>query len=325
MYSLKKKNFTFIIFFICLNLFACSILIFASQQKQLNELSNGLYTSHCAVFNDNEPQKYMEDLNEKIELRIFIECNSIFRFFIQKNGDWKPPMQSGRFFSSYEKGKKAVIGKEMVEYVKKNNGTDYITFQDENYEVIGIMGASFASRADYLVLLQSEKIPIVNGAKIVVDSNQKSTVDKIIKYINKKHQAISLIKTETKGLYRGSNAAFFYYLLVIDSFLLIICSMFVYLGYWYEKQKASMYVKFILGIPQNIMIAEYLKEISLNIFIASFIGNSAVLLQRNLSTHIIKQILIMDTGLLISACIFSLIFTIKASIHNKLWKRGIAK
>ncbi|WP_129600110.1 hypothetical protein [Anaerophilus nitritogenes] len=258
-------------------------------------------------------------------LRVFIECNNVFRFFIQKNENWKPPMQSGRFFLSYEKGKKAVIGKEMVKYVKENNGIKHITFQDENYEVIGIMGASFASQADYLVLLQSEKIPMMNEAKIVVDSDRKSIVDQIIKHIRKNHKTISYIKSETKGLSRTSNATFFYHLLVMDSCLLIICSIFVYLRYWYEKEKATMYVKFIFGVPQNIMIAEYIKEISLNILTASFIGNSIVLLKGYNSIHIIKQIVIVDMGLLISSCIFLLFFIIKASIHNKLWKRGIAK
>ncbi|MCY6957270.1 hypothetical protein [Clostridium brassicae] len=320
MYYLKKKNIIFIVFFICLNLFAFSFLVYTVHQKQLSELSNGLYTRNYVVFNDNEPQKYIENLNNNNECRVFIEYNDVFRFFAQKNEKWKPPMQKGSFFSENIKGRKAVVGKEMVKHIKKYNGKDYISFQEEDYEVIGVMGASFVSRADYLILLQGEKIPTTGRMKVIVDSNGKSTINKMVNDITKEYKKTSYVQGISKGLYKTANTTFFYRLLSIDSFLLIICSIFIYLRYWYEKEKVTMYVMFLLGIPRKTIIGENIKKISLNVLIASFIANIIFLLKDNISFHIIKEIVFVDIFFLISSCIFALIFMIKAPIDNVFGK-----
>lgn len=322
MYSLKKKDFIFIVFFICLHFFAFSFLVYTFHQKQLSELSNGLYTKNYVIFNDNEPQKYIENLNKNNNCRLFIEYDNIFRFFIQKNNNWKPPMQKGSFFCENKKGRVAVVGKEMANHIKRYNNIDYISFQGEDYEVIGIMGASFISKADYLILLQSEKIPTTNRMKIVIDGNSKFSINQMVNSITTKHKKISCIEGVSKGLYKTINTTFFYRLLSIDSFLLVFCSIFIYLRYWYEKEKNTMHVMFLLGIPINTIIGENIKKISLNILIASFIANIIFLFKSSISFYIIKEIVFIDVFFLISSCIFALIFMIKPHTNDVFRKLG---
>ncbi|SCW69424.1 hypothetical protein SAMN04487970_10302 [Paenibacillus tianmuensis] len=215
MFAPQKKDIIFILFFICLYSLCYCFLIYIEKQERFHVLSNELYTNHHAVFINNDNYDWLKSLRSKSSYRVFIEYNDTHRLLLEQSDDWSPPIITGRFFSKTDKSAKAVIGKEMTKYVKENNEKKYISFQGEDFEVIGVMGASFANSTDYLILLyKPNPFPITSGARIILDSNRKSTVTDITNTIIKMNPLVTLIESTQKGLSRTANIPFISRLLI---------------------------------------------------------------------------------------------------------------
>lgn len=167
----------------------------------------------------------------------FFEVNNSFRFLIQNHGEWKPPMLSGSFFSETDQELKAVIGKEMTNYLKKENGKNYILFQGDKYYVTGIIGQHYASSSDYLAILHNPNPQVPTDGRLILDGNSKSAVKRISKQILNLNPSITQIENTQRGLYRTGNLSYYYYLLWVEVYLIVFVGVFSFLRYWFEKNK----------------------------------------------------------------------------------------
>lgn len=270
----KQKRTIFISIFTLLIFFSFVLTIYNLKQKEINELSNQYYTSNHFRLIDKEPNlnKWREVLNSQYDYRIFIEYDNVFRHFIDFNTSWSPPMQSGEFFKENEQRNTAVIGKEMEDYVYHHNGKQYVDFDGTPYEVIGVTGASYASYSDYLILLYSRDILMVDDAKIVLDGPKKSMLNKIKNKILEEYASVETVDIENRGLTETVNSTLFGRIFNVGSVALIIFSSILYLYFWFVQEKQKLNISIVLGVKKINIIKEYTNIVLINISISILIA-----------------------------------------------------
>ncbi|WP_160037159.1 hypothetical protein [Paenibacillus sp. An7] len=269
MFTIRRKDIAFIFIFICLYSLCYCFLTYTGKQEKYHELSNELYTNHHAVLITKKDNSELIKQISKSNYRVFLEYNNSYRLLLENKGNWSPPIVSGSFFTKNDVENKAVVGKEMQKYIEEVKGKKYISFQGENYEVSGIMGASFASSIDYLILLNNPiKNQIDDNTKIIIDSDNKSIVTDITNSLIEKDPTISPIKSAQKGLSRTANIPFIYQLLIFEFYLLMLISIITFIRYWYEKEKKTIYVLFLLGIPKKRINIHLFLKILLNVVVS---------------------------------------------------------
>lgn len=307
MSSFKKKNIIFISMILILNMLLVLIFKYKDSQKYIQELSNQLYSTNSIEFIDSDFNKHIDLLKNEKNYRIFIEFDNTFRFFKSYNEDWSPPILSGKFFSSEMKGNNAVVGKDLIENIEKIDGLDVIRFNNEYYNVVGIMGESFQTRVDSLVLLNSDMFPRISDSKIVIDSDSK----KVIKRLSKRfllENDINLLEKEDIGLNKLVKSNFFSSFFVLMIILIVIFSVFVYTRYWFEKEIRFLEVLNIFGFRRKKIMIIYLKNILLNVFISGLLILFMSLLFKKL--FILKIIIVSFLFISLSIILSSLIYFI---------------
>lgn len=324
MIKIIKQNITFIAVFICLFSLCYSFFIYVSKQDRFHELSNELYTNHHAVLiNNDHNYEWMRTTLSESSYRVFVEFTDTYRLLLENRGDWSPPMLSGRFFSNSDTEPKAIIGKEMINNLIEHNQKKYISFQGEEYEVSGIMGASFASATDYLILLHKpNQSPEMKGLKIIIDSDNKATVDTITKDIVNRKPSVNLIESSQKGLSRTANIPFFYHLLKFEVYLLLFLSVTVFLRFWYEKERNLFYVLFLIGVSKRKINRLLFLKMFLNIIISGFLTICLFLIFNFQSINMLGNML-WTIVVFLSCASFILIIFLRLS--NIISNRGVVR
>lgn len=272
----NKKGVFFIVVFTLLFLFSFSVILYSHQQKKIDELSNQFYTKNHVAFLDSDPNKWIDLPVGELDYRIFIELNDTFRFFYQNNDTWSPPIEEGRFFLPGETGNKALIGKEMQDQIFKENGVEYIDFQGNMYEVLGIIGDSFQSHADYLILISSKEIPKTTNVKVIIDSDDSQSVKEITAYMIEEYENIKEIEQSNRGVTRSASSNIFSKFFIMNSILLVIFSVTFYLRYWYEIELDKITLLFLLGVPISKIIKDVIIDLLIKIIFAIIISNIIV-------------------------------------------------
>lgn len=265
-----KKGVFFVVVFGLLFLFTFCILLYSQQQKRIDELSNQFYTKNHAVFLDSDLNKW---LKIEADYRLFIEYNDTFRYFYQHNDDWSPPVEKGRFFQPGEEGNKALVGREVQDQIYVKKGKEYIDFQEVMYEVIGIIGDSFQSHVDYLILLSSPQVPKSPSAQIVVDSDSYKHVKKIKESMENKYESVVEIEQSNRGIIKSASSGLFGNFFIISSILLSLFTVTFYLRYWYELELNKINLHFLLGIPIIMTVKSLLIKVVIYICLAIITSN----------------------------------------------------
>lgn len=272
----NKRGVFFIVVFTLLFLFSYSVILYSQQQKKIDEISNQFYTKNHAKFLDSEPEKWINLSKEGESYRIFIELNDTFRFFYQNNDTWSPPIEKGRSFLPGETENKALVGREMQDHIFKKNDLDYIDFEGKLYEVVGIIGNSYQSPADYLILISSKEIPKTSNTKVILDSSKSQNVKKITSYMMKEYESLIELEQNNRGLIRSTSSNLFSKIFVTNSILLVIFCVTFYLRYWFEQKLGRMQLLFLLGAPISKIFKDGIKDLLINIFFAIMISNIIV-------------------------------------------------
>ena len=230
--SKNKKYVWMFMLFLAMNFFLLFYQNYAVIETRQMFISNRLYSTWSAVLTDIHIQ--LEEINEYLPEggRIFIEHtdDGNIRSFYQ-NGNWMPPMMSGKFFIPNTRTPQAVIGTG----VKSNLEDAYITVGDVRYEIVGVLGAGYPSPLDHLVLLNdiNNTLPV---ERIVIDTDHISD----IKSIDQSFKVQS--NNESQAIERFLNSNTFQQLVVINvsiiSLLLITIAGFLYVNF-YEKNFKS--------------------------------------------------------------------------------------
>lgn len=268
MVFISKKDMIFILFYAFLVLFSLLIIQYSKEQNQLSEMSNALYTKH-AVQVENVQENMIAEMAGKISgARLFVELDQTFRYFIQ--GDhWSPMMQAGSFFSSAQESNTAVVGKEMLHMIEKRDGKEWVFYGKEEYEVIGILGAPYASRSDYIILLRpADHIPLVRMQAVIIDGNTESLVQKAVKNVLTMSDAFVCADRSVKGIERLANTTYFYKLLVLNTVLILFCGSCSFLWFWYKEEKKWIDVLILMGLAKWLVRIQVLRKVILNIFLA---------------------------------------------------------
>ena len=255
-----KKNISLIGLFFCLQLFSLLINIYVIKVNNLDELSNGLYTKNSIIIQDSDVKKCINQCSNYTNSKLFIEYSDVYREYIPNNSKWQPIMKEGKFFTKDDNENEAVIGKGMINLIEQSGATQYITFNETKYKVIGIMGASFISKADYIVLLKSKNVERVK-------ENSKVVLDGLTRYQKKKlsKEGINFHKNENIGLNRTANSSFFNTVLIINTVLIVICGTCICVRLWYENKKKEFQVEFILGLPIKSTMNKNISKLITNI------------------------------------------------------------
>lgn len=272
MITAKKNDTVFIIIFTVLYLLSYFFLIYIEEQNKFYILSNNLYTKNHISFTSKEDYSELDKLLPMDSYRLFLEYNDTYKLMLKNKGNWKPPMISGNFFTETEKVNKAVVGKEMTEFINEYNGKQYISLLGEDFEVSGIIGESFPTPADYIVLLyRPNYTPLESGMKIVLDSDKKSILNNATKQI-RNSETLILLESSQKGLHRTANVPFVYTLIIFEFYILFIISIVVFLRYWYEKINKTIFTLYLLGISKCKIKRQIFAKVACNIIISAFIS-----------------------------------------------------
>lgn len=310
---LNKKNIMFISLILALNILLMLVFKYKYSQKYIQELSNQFYSTNSIEFFDSNINKHFDILKSKTNYRIFVELDDTFRFFKYNDKNWSPPILEGEFFSLNTTEKTAVVGKNLLDIIQNLNGSNVIKFNNEYYKVIGIMGESFPTKIDSLVLLTSDSPPQLNNAKIVIDSENKTLIKHLSNQL-KSNYNITLLEKEDLGLNKLVKSDFFSKLFVSITVLIVIFSICVYLRYWFEKQIAFLRVLNLLGFRRKKIICIFLINIFFNILISIIFTAIIILLSNKFFTF----------NMLILSSLFTSTITLSISIiYIFSWAKAI--
>lgn len=316
---LNKKNITFISLILILNILLMLIFKYKHSQTYIQELSNQFYSTNSIKFFDSNINKHIDILKNETNYRVFVELDDTFRFFKYNDKNWSPPMLNGNFFPLNTTEKTAVVGKNLVEKIQNLNGSDVIKFYDDYYKVIGIMGESFPTRIDSLVLLTSDSPPQLNNTKIVIDSDNKALIKKLSNKLTSDYN-VTLLEKEDLGLNKLVKSDFFSKLFVFITTLIVIFSIFVYLRYWFEKEIAFLRVLNLLGFRRKKITYIFFQNIFFNIFTSTIFTVITIFLSNNFFTF---NMLILSS--LFTSAVILLISIIYISSWNKTTRNSMRR
>ncbi|AWB44032.1 hypothetical protein DCC85_07255 [Paenibacillus sp. CAA11] len=271
MLTLRKKDITLFIVLTCLFSVYYIFQAYLHKQDEFNELSNELYTSHHEVIINKGNNPWLKDLDPSLNYRVFAEFDDNYRILLKNTEDWSPPMISGYFFGEKDQGLKAVVGKEMSQQVYERGKVSYISFHGEEYEVTGVMGASFASSIDYLVILSNPNFSLSkdDNPRIIIDSDSKNTVKEIVSRIMNNNPLVTHIESVQKGVARTSEVSFFNLLLYFEIYILLLFTTIAFIRYWYEIQRKEVYVLILLGISKRKILQQMFTKSLLIVLLSS--------------------------------------------------------
>lgn len=250
------------------------LVITISQYLKYNFLSNitnGLYSDNSIYFTVNKITAMDSVISEiyKDEV-LFGEINNEFKtiYFI---GNYKLPVKDGRFFNRQDFDNKKnyiVIGSKYNAGIKTINKKQYYTFNDVEFEVIGILGLDIPSPLDNMILFNYEYVKKYLDSKCMYvlssDSDKKSldiTTD------------ITVYNIPSTGINRVINSAWGINFVVIFIIGISVLSL-IMLGFQYIRIRLEMIKVFIINGFDGIYTAvKLIKEQCMYILIPYFLGS----------------------------------------------------
>lgn len=172
----KKQHIMFVLI-LATNLFMLFYLNYRSISQHQMLLANGLY-HNWAIQLLGEDWSSADILNEGG--RIFHEhtLNGNVRT-IEGIGTWTPPMMEGEFFSDEDTLPLAVVGAQIF-----SHGEDVFVIQGQEFTITGVMGETFPTILDYMVLMTGTDLDQVPVERIVVDGDERQIINRIMENVD---------------------------------------------------------------------------------------------------------------------------------------------
>ena len=182
----------FLLFLSFTTISVCIILIVSTMRKEsINSLSkNALYTGHQREFSIkySEDEKQWEQVIPKLcgkEYNNFAvyapleDSEKIVRGLYIKGKTDIPPMVRGKYFdesTSWSDKPYAVLGREFERDVYVRDGRRYYSYNNKEYEMLGIMGTKEDSRINYMVIIDFRSAVDIAGInkEYVLDTKKES-------------------------------------------------------------------------------------------------------------------------------------------------------
>lgn len=171
------------------------VVVSATRTERLNSLSrNGLYTGHQKPFSishsENEDQ-WMDVIPEisakQNEFSIYLPIKNpkvIIRGIYMNGNIYNVPMLSGNYFdasTSWTDSPRLVIGKDYEKDAYTKAGVRYYAYENEEYEVIGIMGTEEDSRINHMIMMDFKSAVRLAGinTEYVLDTVEQTEIDDV--------------------------------------------------------------------------------------------------------------------------------------------------
>lgn len=171
------------------------VVVSATRAERLHSISrNSLYTGHQKPFSisssENEDQwtdviPGLAAKHNDFSVYLPIKNPEVIIRGIYINGNvYSPPMLSGEYFdesTSWTDSPGLVIGKDYEKDVYIREGIRYYTYENEEYEVIGVMGTEEDSRINHMILMDFKSAVRLAGinTEYVLDTVKQTELDDV--------------------------------------------------------------------------------------------------------------------------------------------------
>lgn len=292
---IKKKGYIMLFMTLFLLSLSCMLITTNIYEKEQNEkISRGFYTENAQTVTISEVINE-KDFKDWFKSKEYEEC-IVYKTDFLKNIDCRGiafekslegfPLQSGRTFTAEESrsgAKIVMLGGSLLKEAVKRDGKQYFNIENQEYEVVGVIGRRNVSRLDHMVFMPIGTAMDLKGmeGKYVLDGNNvERAADSIFEKWSKSatlnfsgtafHQSITIQgETEENSVEKIQTAI---YLAVLFSFLLTVASCMLY---WIKYRRQRIEAMQILGCSRW----SVLKAVSLSyfsIFMAAFIAGIVV-------------------------------------------------
>lgn len=283
---MKKKtfeDFILLIFISTILILLTNGYILINEKLLLNQLNNNFYLFDSKTIHIAEPFNDFNGIKELIkdtEVTIYKEIQeNIIGVYSQNESD-TPPIISGKYFTQQDfmyKSNNAVIGKNYQKNLNISSIGDYCDIYQRNYEVIGIMGANYASPLDDFIFINllyfNETEKNQSGIYVITGKDKEQAINILLDH----YPNIEIInRTHTENVLFSSSPLKIFFLSIL--FITVIGSIFsISYIYWINKKKMFISLFCLLGIPkvktQRILCQKFFL-ISLYSFIICIIINT---------------------------------------------------
>ncbi|WP_181150887.1 ABC transporter permease [Paenibacillus sp. PCH8] len=262
------------IFHICLLYFFLSIMIvsisyYEVKKSEMDILGRSLYDENSIFFIPDESMLWdWRDINIGQQFTLFKELQTgsrNIRAIYFDNQTYVPQMVEGRFFRKedfYDKEKLAVVGKEIQRSeLKYKNGKLYYIYNNDEFEVIGTMGASHLTEIDKTILLSMNGLSSDENREtgiFVLSASDLSSVTKTkLLDADGVKVPIHLFERGEYGAQSYANSDIYNVILKIIVFVLVSFSSVIFTVSWIKKQRSEIRVLWILGYQPRYPLFRY--------------------------------------------------------------------
>ncbi|QOS81142.1 hypothetical protein JNUCC31_09955 [Paenibacillus sp. JNUCC31] len=259
----KKINrggvFHICLLYILLSIMIVSISYYEIKKSEMDTLGRGLYNENSIFFIPDESVLWnWRDINIGQQFTLFKELQTgsrNIRAIYFDNQTYVPPIVDGRFFRKedfYDNGRFAVVGKEIQRSeLKYKNGKLYYIYKNNEFEVIGTMGASHLTEIDKTIILSMNGLSGEENREsgiFVLNASDLSSITKSkMLDVGGIKVPVHLFERGEYGAQSYANSDIYNVILKIIVFILVTFSIIVFTVSWIKKQWSEIRVLWILG------------------------------------------------------------------------------
>lgn len=296
-------------------------LLYFEKQTNYDRLSNQLYYDNILLIYNGGNIDWT-DVEESEQYRVYVEVNSNCRILIKDTSKWMPPMLEG-YYPKEEMGAVAVTGKNADKMIYSDaKGNQWISFIGQEFRVIGVVGAEYATSCDDLIILfgaQFEETDLDNIVYIVDVKTQRGA-QKMEKSLIFEYPEIRIQHGSIRGTARLTKSSYFYRLLIFEVLFVIFFSIFI-LGKFRQKDYDMSYKIYqIYGLPLiSILIKGELEILAINI-ISLLVTSGVGYFGELLTISQLENVVWISIGIILLSAILEAIFfwqnVIKINVYN---------
>ena len=240
-------------------------LIYNNEISNLEQISRSFYNSNSMYFTISKTKVDYQSLYNKLPadtiLYSQLPSSSDIRSVIFKNKINYPQIIKGRFFCekdfSSSNSKLAVVGSKVG--TTKLNGRQYINFNGESYEVIGIIGYSMPTKLDKTVMLSMNYNLLTLNSRYVISGNDQQKNYNFLGNENLFGEVAVQDKKPTSILHiinTGMNQIVTSILFI----LVIVFNAFILSYFWLARKNDEITVKKMNGYKNRQILIDLYKE-----------------------------------------------------------------
>lgn len=274
----KQNDIYCLLTYVILPFVLMTLIHHISLTDALTKMDDGLFGSYnsCIYFENERTDSSLRylwennDILKKIDYSVMQEqqINDIKIRTLYFNHKYVTiPMEKGRFFRAhdFQKGNNVVvIGKNYVEKIKRKDGKDIITFNETDYEVLGIMGYEQDSVFDNYIYVNMFSDYIMDSNLYKIDclsgSEMDTIIDSYLDYLNDNGynvKSISVAYSYSASITEQMQVSKWFVRLLFCTFL---CMMIISIQ-WIKTKKRNLLIKKLYGASDFKVVKEVINFI----------------------------------------------------------------